>query len=149
MHSFLNIFYIKDDCRVLGVDLGSKKIGFAIYYKNLNSYIPLQIAKIQHNNLIDIVQKIINDYQIDCIVFGIPLQPDGSLTANGMKIKQQIDTITEQIQIPFCMEDESFSTRFAYSHLRDIGVRHSRVDNIDDSMAAQITLQNLINKIQS
>ena len=82
-----------DKCRLLGLDLGSKRIGVSIC--DDKQLIATPLKTINRNSLEDLVDElklIINENNIKGIIVGNPLNMDGSSgrSAQSVKIPQKI-----------------------------------------------------------
>ena len=65
--------------RLIGLDLGSKRIGVSICDERQSIATPFKtIAKTNTNELISQLKDIINEYDIKGVIIGYPLNMDGS-----------------------------------------------------------------------
>ena len=65
--------YIDNKSRLIGVDIGSKRVGLSISDENRKIATPLKtINYININTLIDELEKIVNENNIGAIIFGNP-----------------------------------------------------------------------------
>lgn len=120
--------------RLLCFDFGSKRIGSAIGQVVTRTATPLQIIPC-HNDTPDweTIAKLINDWQPDAVVVGVPLNMDGSkqdMTRAAEKFMRQIEG---RFHLPVFAMDERLSTFEA----RD----RSGEDSNLDSIAAQAILE--------
>ena len=126
--------------RLIGLDLGSKRIGVSICDEKQSIATPFKtIAKTNTNELISQLQEIINEYSIKGIIIGNPLNMDGSSGRSAQSVKDTSQKIAENINIPICLWDERLSTvgAFNLSSLLDVNVS-KRVKSIDKNAAAFI-----------
>ena len=67
--------------RLIGLDLGSKRIGVSICDEKQSIATPFKtINKTNTNELIEELKKLINEYDIKGIIIGNPINMDGSVS---------------------------------------------------------------------
>ena len=126
--------------RLLGVDLGSKRIGLSICDENQKIATPFKT--INKNKLKDVIvelKQIIEENNIKGIIIGNPINMDGSYGKSSQSAHDISENISKNINTPVCMWDERLSTVGAYniSSQLDINV-NKREKNIDQNAAAFI-----------
>ena len=129
-----------DKCRLIGLDLGSKRIGVSICDEKQLIATPLKtINKNTFKELIADLKKIIDENDIKGIVIGNPLNMDGSFGRSSQSVKDTSENIEKNLKIPICLWDERLSTvgAFNLSSQLDINVT-KREKKIDDNAAAFI-----------
>jgi putative Holliday junction resolvase len=127
-------------CRLLGLDLGSKRIGVSISDEKQSIATPFKtILKTNTNDLIDKLKEIINEYDIKGIIIGNPINMDGSLGRSAQSVNDVSSNISNKIDIPICLWDERLSTVGAFNISSQLDVNVSkREKNIDQNAAAFI-----------
>ena len=126
--------------RLLGIDMGSKRIGVSICDENRKIATPYETIQFTNlNNLISRVKKIILENNIKGIIVGLPLNMDGTEGPSAQSVKDKIKLIGKEIVIPIVLWDERLSTvgSFNISSQLDINVS-KRVKNIDQNSATFI-----------
>ena len=129
-----------DKCRLIGLDIGSKRIGVSICDEKQLIATPLKtINKNTLNDLIAELKLIIDENDIKGIVIGNPLNMDGSSGRSAQSVKDISQNIEKNINIPICLWDERLSTvgAFNLSSQLDINAR-KREKKIDENAAAFI-----------
>ena len=126
--------------RLLGVDLGSKRIGLSICDENQKIATPFKT--INKNKLKDVIvelKQIIEENNIKGIIIGNPINMDGSYGKSSQSAHDISENISKNINTPVCMWDERLSTvgAFNISSQLDINV-NKREKNIDQNAAAFI-----------
>ena len=129
-----------DKCRLIGLDLGSKRIGVSIC--DDKQLIATPLKTINRNSLKDLVDElrlIINENDIKGIIIGNPLNMDGSSGRSAQSVKDTTENIEKNLDIPICLWDERLSTvgDFNLSSQLDINVS-KREKKIDENAAAFI-----------
>ena len=132
--------YIDNKSRLIGVDIGSKRVGLSISDENRKIATPLKtINYININTLIDELENIVNENNIGAIIFGNPKNMDGTEGASSQSVKDKIKLVSKKISIPIILWDERLSTVGAFNLSRQLDVNVSkRVKNIDKNAAAFI-----------
>ena len=126
--------------RLIGLDLGSKKIGVAICDERRSIATPFQtINKISINKFINELKEIIVKNDIGGIIIGNPINMDGSLGRSAQSVNDISKIISKSINLPVCLWDERLSTVGAFNLSSQLDVNISkRVKNIDQNAAAFI-----------
>ena len=132
--------HINNKSRLIGVDMGSKRVGLSISDENRKISTPLKTINYENIHLLIVeIEKIINENNISAIVFGNPKNMDGTEGSSSQSVKDKIKLISEKIEIPLVLWDERLSTvgAFNLSSQLDVNVT-KRVKNIDKNAAAFI-----------
>ena len=129
-----------DKCRLIGLDLGSKRIGVSICDEKQLIATPLKtITRNTLNELIVELKLIIDENNIKGIVIGNPLNMDGSTGRSAQSVKDTSQKIEENINIPICLWDERLSTVGAFNLSSQLDINVSkREKKIDENAAAFI-----------
>ena len=96
-----------DKCRLIGLDLGSKRIGVSICDEKQLIATPLKtINRDSLEDLINELKIIIDENDIKGIIIGNPLNMDGSSGSSAQSVKDTSQNIEKNINIPICLWDE-------------------------------------------
>ena len=134
-----------DKCRLIGLDLGSKRIGVSICDEKQLIATPLKtIPRNTLNELIDELKVIINENNIKGIIIGNPLNMDGSSGRSAQSVKDTSQKIEENINIPICLWDERLSTVGAFNLSSQLDINVSKREKKIDENAAAFILQGAI-----
>ena len=134
-----------DRCRLLGLDLGSKRIGVSICDEKQLIATPLKT--INRNTLKELIfelKVIIDENNIKGIIIGNPLNMDGSSGRSAQSVKDTSQKIEENINIPICLWDERLSTVGAFNLSSQLDVNVSKREMKIDENAAAFILQGAI-----
>ena len=136
--------------RLLGLDLGSKRIGVAICDDHQSVATPFRtINKGSADQFIDELKLIIKENNIEGVIVGNPINMDGSLGPSSQSIKDVCKNILKNINVPLCLWDERLSTVGAFNLSSQLDVNISKkVKNIDKNAAAFI-LQGAIDYLKN
>ena len=139
-----------DKCRLIGLDLGSKRIGVSICDEKQLIATPLKtINRNTLNELISELKVIIDENDIKGIVIGNPLNMDGSLGSSAQSVKDTSDNIKNSINLPICLWDERLSTTGAFNLSSQLDVNVSKREKKIDENAAAFILQGAIDYLNN
>ena len=141
---------IDQKTRLLGIDMGSKKIGISICDDKRLIATPFQtISFISLNNLIEDIKKLIKENNIKAVIIVDPINMDGSHGKASQSIKDKSAIISKKIEIPTVLWDERLSTVGAFNLSSELDVNISkRTKNIDKN-AATFILQGAIDYLNN
>ena len=131
-----------DKCRLIGLDLGSKRIGVSIC--DDKQLIATPLKTINRNSLEDLVDElklIINENNIKGIIVGNPLNMDGSSGRSAQSVKDTTENIEKNLDIPICLWDERLSTVGAFNLSSQLDINVSKREKKIDENAAAFILQ--------
>ena len=131
--------------RLIGLDLGSKRIGVSICDERQSIATPFKtINKTNTNELIDELQEIITEYNIKGIIIGNPINMDGSLGRSAQSVNDVSTNIDKLIDVDVCLWDERLSTVGAFNISSQLDVNVSKREKNIDQNAAAFILQGAI-----
>ena len=126
--------------RLIGLDLGSKRIGIGICDENHKIATPFKtVIKTNLDDFIKQLKEIIEENNIKGIIVGNPVNMDGSFGKSSQSIKDKSTIISRKIEIPVVLWDERLSTVGSFNLSRKLNVNITkRTKNIDANAAAFI-----------
>ena len=131
-----------DKCRLIGLDLGSKRIGVSIC--DDKQLIATPLKTINRNSLKDLVDElrlIVEENDIKGIIVGNPLNMDGSSGRSAQSVKDTTENIEKNLDIPICLWDERLSTVGAFNLSSQLDINVSKKEKKIDENAAAFILQ--------
>ena len=127
---------------MIGLDLGSKRIGVSICYDKQLIATPLKtINRNSLKDLVDELKLIINENNIKGIIVGNPLNMDGSSGRSAQSVKDTTENIEKNLDIPICLWDERLSTVGAFNLSSQLDINVSKREKKIDENAAAFILQ--------
>ena len=128
--------------RVLALDWGTVRIGGAVSDEEgkIAFAIDKPFAELEE------IKSFCAEKNVEKIIIGIPLSLEGRETEStraAQKFKQQLN---EALGIPIDEVDERFSSQSAERQLSESGLSSKKQRTIKDNSAAQIMLQNYLDK---
>ncbi len=134
-----------DKCRLIGLDLGSKRIGVSICDEKQLIATPFKtINRSTLKELINELKNIIEENNIKGIVIGNPLNMDGSLGSSAQSVNDTSNNIEKAINLPICLWDERLSTVGAFNLSKQLDINVSKREKKIDENAAAFILQGAI-----
>ena len=126
--------------RLIGLDLGSKRIGVSICDERQSIATPFKtIDRINMSDLVTELKEIIKENNIKGIVIGNPVNMDGTLGSSAQSVKDISTNISESIDLPVFLWDERLSTVAAFNLSSQLDVNVSKkIKKIDENAAAFI-----------
>ncbi|MDC0233607.1 Holliday junction resolvase RuvX [Candidatus Pelagibacter sp.] len=131
--------------RLIGLDLGSKRIGVSICDEKQSIATPLKtLNKSSANNLIKEIKAIIEENNIKGIIIGYPINMDGTLGRSAQSVTDVSSNIEKAIDIDVCLWDERLSTVGAFNLSSQLDINVSKREKNIDQNAAAFILQGAI-----
>ena len=139
-----------EKCRLIGLDLGSKRIGVSICDEKQLIATPYKtIHKSKNNELIEELKNIIKDNDIKAIIIGYPLNMDGSAGSSAQSVNDVSKNIDKEINVDVCLWDERLSTVGAFNLSSQLDVNISKREKNIDQNAAAFILQGAIDYLNN
>ena len=134
-----------DKCRLIGLDLGSKRIGVSICDEKQLIATPFKtIKRSAAKELINELRTIIEENDIKGIIIGNPLNMDGTSGSSAQSVKDTSENIEKSINLPVCLWDERLSTVGAFNLSSQLDINVSKREKKIDENAATFILQGAI-----
>jgi putative Holliday junction resolvase len=128
--------------RVLGIDLGSRRIGLAVTDGlGLTAQPRATLPRHGGRRDLDAIAAAIRDCGADRIVLGLPLDPEGGEGPAARRARAFADQLTAALHLPVELVDESWSTVEAEAVLLAADVSRARRKQVVDKLAAAVILQ--------
>ena len=141
---------LSNGSRLLGIDLGTKRIGISISDYNQKIATPLQtLEKSKKVKLIDKLESIIGENDIKGIIIGNPINMNGTYGKSSQSAKDTAINISNKFNIPVSLWDERLSTVGAFNLSSELDVNVSKREKDIDKFAAAFILQGALDFIQN
>jgi putative Holliday junction resolvase len=126
----------------MGLDIGDKRIGVALSDPEEILASPhCTIARINDDSAVQSILDIAVQYNVQCIVVGVPYSLNGTIGQQAAGIMTFIEKISQNTEIPIELQDERLSTVAAENLLKEAGRRRGKLKERRDSAAAAFILQ--------
>ena len=129
--------------RVIGVDLGSRRIGIAVSDASGTVASPHLVLARSRDRASDhaALRAVVDDIGAERVVVGLPLSLDGSMGPAARAVEDEVRELAAAVAVPVETVDERLTTVTAERSLRAGGVRGRRRRAVVDKVAAAVLLQ--------
>jgi putative Holliday junction resolvase len=128
--------------RILGLDLGQRRVGVALSDPGGRIAQPLeQFEPRGRRDLVQAVARLLEEHGAERILVGLPTRLDGTAGEQVRRTEAVIEALREELSVPVAVWDERFSTRQADRAMREAGLKPSRRKARRDMVAATLILQ--------
>ena len=135
--------------RYLGIDLGSKTVGLAMSDTTLtiaSTYKTIFFKDEDYNSTINEIKDIIKEYNITKIILGLPKNMNNTLGERAEITLKYNELLEKSTDLPVIMFDERLTSVISNSILIEADMSRKKRKKKVDSIAAQIILQDYLNK---
>lgn len=138
--------------RIMGLDFGSKTVGVAISDPLLVTAQSIEtITRKSENKLRQTmarIEELIEEYQVDKIVLGLPKNMNGTEGERVEKTKEFQGMLFRRTGIPIELWDERLTTIAADQVLIESGIRRECRKDYVDAVAASLILQGYLDYLR-
>ena len=128
--------------RILGLDVGDRRIGLAISDPNGQVAVPLRtLHRTAQDGAVDAIAALVAEENVEAIVVGLPLRLDGSAGSQAESVQEFVRQLLPAVNVPVTLWDERLSTVQAEQLLRRDGPPSRKRKAEQDALAAAIILQ--------
>lgn len=143
MHANEHRRLVPDVLRVLGIDLGSKRIGVAVSDSSGKVAGPLTV--VQRSGSLkrdhDVIAKLVVEEEAVAIVVGLPLNMNGSEGPAAKAARSEANRIATVVGVPVHLHDERRTTVEADRVLKEANLNAQKRRTVVDKVAATVLLQ--------
>jgi len=133
--------------RVLCLDIGEKWVGVAI--SDETKSLARGLGRINRGDKeVEKIKKLIAEYEVESIIYGLPLRMDGSISSQTEKTMAFISKLQKEISIPFIPFDERLSSQQAETIMLQADLSRRKRKKYIDKLSAQIILQNYLDSLK-
>lgn len=131
--------------RVLGLDVGKKRIGIAVSDElGITAQGIGVIVRSSTKGDIRVISEIAKKYNVSKIVIGLPINMNGTLGPQGEEIKKFGEKLKNNLNITVQYWDERLSTVAAERVLIDADISRKERKKVIDKLSAVVILQNFL-----
>ena len=128
----------------LGLDLGTRTLGLA-FSKGMIASTLTTIRYETKDELLNKLKQVIEEYNIDILVLGLPKNMNNSLGPRAqetLEFKEQLEKLNYKV----VLQDERLSTVAAHNYMISADMSRKKRKEKVDSLAATIILQTYLDK---
>lgn len=129
--------------RILGLDVGDKRIGIAVSDPLGSNAMPLETLE-RDGETLEKLERIAEENMAERLVVGLPLSLDGSEGAQARKVKIFSRELGLFLRIPVSFVDERLTTREAKGLIARSRGKHAETRGDIDKVAAALILQTFL-----
>ncbi|MCC6545181.1 MAG: Holliday junction resolvase RuvX [Nitrospirae bacterium] len=131
--------------RILSLDVGDKRIGVAISDElEIAAHSLTTIHRSDPDHVFASIKEIIEEYNVEEIVVGMPVMMNGTMGIQGEKVSSFVEELKKEVVVPVMFMDERLSTRYVEKVLIDADVSRKKRGKVIDKLAAVIILQDYL-----
>jgi putative Holliday junction resolvase len=136
--------------RVLGLDIGARRIGVAISDPDGCVATPLKVldARVLARDITPL-RRLVEDYDVDLIVAGLPLTLAGDEGPQAAEVRKRAEELACLLRLPLELWDERLSTAEATRSMSASGVSAKDSKAAVDMVAAALILQGFLDSRRS
>ncbi len=136
--------------RIIGLDLGTKRIGVSICDENQSIATPFKtLIKKDTKQFINEIKEIVDENEVKAIIIGNPINMDGSQGKSSQSVKDVAKNISKFINLPICLWDERLSTIGAFNLSSQLDINVSKREKNIDKNAAAFILQGALDYLNN
>lgn len=134
--------------KVLGLDLGSKRIGVALGVGTIAT--PSEVLERGRDHRVDHarIAEMVEDRGAELVVVGLPYSLDGSKGRAAQLVEREVEELRAALPVPVEVWDERFSTVTAHQSLMDQKMKADARRRVVDKVAAAVLLQSWLDAQQ-
>ena len=131
--------------RVLGVDLGSRRIGFAASDPDRIIAPPYKVFECENDGHIrNTIADVFMESGAELLVLGYPLNMDGTRGPAAERAETFRDVLAERLSCGVELWDERLTTKSAHDVMIEAGAKSRKRRGTVDMVAAQMILQHYL-----
>ena len=134
--------------RILGLDVGDARIGVSISDELcIAAHGLCTIHRKSQKNDIRAIGQIINEYNVEKIIIGLPKMLSGEIGIQAQKVQKFIVAL-QKLNIPIITWDERLTTSEAYRILRETNASRKTRKKVIDQLSAVLILEAYLDSIR-
>ena len=141
---------LASNARLIGLDLGTKRIGIAICDDKRKIASPYKTIEYKNMDyLVNELKNIIRDNNIFAVIIGNPINMDGSFGKSAQSINDKAKVIEKELDLIIAMWDERLSTSGAFNISSNLDINFSKKKKNIDEKAAAFILQGALDYLNN
>lgn len=140
---------IKPYRAILGFDYGSKRLGVAV--SDLLWCVATSQKTIFRSDFktdIALIKYIVKEKEVGAIVYGLPLQMDGTEGETALEVRKFAQKVAQEIPLPYTFWDERMSSKAMENFLiKEVDMSRAKRKEILDSSSASYILQGALDAL--
>jgi putative Holliday junction resolvase len=135
--------------RLLGLDLGTRRIGVAVSDElGLLAHGLMVVTRNGGRRDLEAIARLVHEENIQGVVIGLPLNMDGSEGEAATRTRRFGAVLGEYLKLPVILWDERLTTWEAEGIIKEASVRKRKRKQLVDIVAATLILQSYLDAKQ-
>lgn len=131
--------------RILGLDVGTKRIGVALSDELLITAQGLDsIYRKDLRTDLGLINKVVAENSVSEIVAGLPISMNGSHSAKTKEVMEFLEELSRVVTVPVKTWDERLTSVQAERAMLEADISRSKRKKLSDKIAAQLILQSYL-----
>ena len=131
--------------RVLGLDVGDRRIGVALSDSLGLTAQPLTVLDRQDAGRdVEAVRALVERHEVERVIVGLPLTLRGAQGPQAKKVASFADILRRHLSVPVQLADERLTSVQGERALRETGTSRRKRKQVIDQVAAQLILQHFL-----
>jgi putative Holliday junction resolvase len=131
--------------RILGVDYGERRLGFACSDPEGVIALPLRVVETRSDrSSVEAIQQVCRERDVGRIVLGMPISMDGSKGPAAKKVEAFAESLRTATGLPVDLWDERLTTCISERVLLEADLSRQKRRRTRDKLAAQVMLQSYL-----
>jgi len=135
--------------RMLGLDIGERRVGVAVSDPDGRVATPLKVLPAPLSADISALKRILEDYEVEVAVVGLPLSMNGSEGPQARAVREEVARLSGSVRLEWRFYDERLSSVAAKRMMSDAGVDSRKQRGSVDMVAASIMLQSYLDSLMA
>lgn len=127
--------------RILGVDYGTRYLGFALGDVATRVAVPLEVVDVAHTDPVKCIWGMVESDGYDAIVLGTPRTADGDATEASARVERFAQQLEEVTGVPVHLVSEHLTSKISDQLAHEVGQEHS------DALAAMLIVQEYLDAL--
>ena len=133
--------------RILGLDVGSRRIGVAISDPDGIMAMPLKvIGGTSRDDAAEQIREMLREYDVGRIIVGMPRSLDGTMGKQAAEVEDFVSFLSQRTSVAIDTWDERLSTVTASRMAAEAGRGRGRSRKEVDDLAAVVILQGYLDR---
>ena len=131
--------------KILGIDYGEKRLGFAVSDPDGIIAMPLRVVTVRgEGDALTQVVTVCEETHAEAVVIGLPFNMNGTEGPSAQKVRAFIERLKQRISIPIHTWDERMTSRIAEQVLIQADTRRAKRKMVIDKLSAQLILRDYL-----
>lgn len=127
--------------RILAIDYGQKRMGFALCDELRLTTSPLQVWQRTKGQDWAHIEALVHAHEVAEVLVGVPYRLDGSESPSTKRVLAWVSALEQALNVPVRTRDEALTSWAAEERMRSLGFSEQRVKSEVDAYAAACLLE--------